>query len=189
VRHAPRAEALPLSAVDPTFHHTCRLTDGERAAYAAEVAFVGTLVPRTLYGERVTALEALQEFNLAIWSIHEVPESLRRFHRGALLGEPMLRALSAAAITVNPHGDFMRHGGNLRLFELCGIGAFRSRTIARAPASGSCPASTWPSTGTRPTSASWSATTSRIPTSGGASPRRDRLTFIVTTPTTSGWRG
>lgn len=122
---APRAETLPLSAVDPTFHHTYQLTDGERADYAAEVAFVGTLVPRTLYDERVTALEALKEFDLAIWSIHEVPASLRRFHRGALLGEPMLRVLSAAAISVNPHGDFMRHGGNLRLFELCGIGAFQ----------------------------------------------------------------
>ncbi len=122
---APRAEALPLSAVDPAFHHTFQLSDDERAASTAEVAFVGTLVPRALYGERVKALEALTDFDLAIWSIHEVPASLRRFHRGGLLGEAMLRALSAAAITVNPHGDFMRHGGNLRLFELCGIGAFQ----------------------------------------------------------------
>jgi Glycosyl transferases group 1 len=122
---APRAEALPLSAVDPAFHHTLPLTDTERAASAAEVAFVGTLVPGALYGDRVKALEALTEFDLAIWSIHEVPASLRRFHRGGLLGEAMLRALSAAAVTVNPHGDFMRHGGNLRLFELCGIGAFQ----------------------------------------------------------------
>jgi spore maturation protein CgeB len=37
----------------------------------------------------------------------------------------MLRILGAATIAVNPHANFMRYGGNLRLFELCSIGAFQ----------------------------------------------------------------
>jgi spore maturation protein CgeB len=122
---APRAEALPLSAVDPDFHRPYELTGAERARYRCQVGFAGTLVPPRLYGERIAALEALRDLDLAVWSVHEVPDSLRRTFRGPLLGEPMLRALCAATVTVNPHADFMRDGGNLRLFELCGVGAFQ----------------------------------------------------------------
>lgn len=122
---APRAEVLPLGAVDPDVHRPYDLGPEERAHLACEVGFVGTLVPATLYGERIAALEALRDVDLAIWSVHEVPVSLRRFHRGPLLGEGMLRAMRAAAVALNPHGNFMRSGGNLRLFELCGVGAFQ----------------------------------------------------------------
>jgi spore maturation protein CgeB len=122
---ARRADVLPLSAIDPAFHHPYPLTADERARYACEVGFVGTLVPDVLYRERIEALEALRGFDLAVWSVHEVPASLRPFHRGPLLGEAMLRAAGAAAVAINPHGDFMRYGGNMRLFELCGVGAFQ----------------------------------------------------------------
>jgi spore maturation protein CgeB len=37
----------------------------------------------------------------------------------------MVRALRSAKIVVNPHGDFMRYGGNMRLFEACGVGALQ----------------------------------------------------------------
>jgi spore maturation protein CgeB len=86
---------------------------------------VGTLVPQRLYSERVAALEALRDFDLGIWSVHEVPPSLRPYYRGAALGEQMLRITRAATITVNPHGDFMRWGGNMRLFEACGVGTLQ----------------------------------------------------------------
>ena len=106
----------------PDFHHPYALTDAERAAYACDVAFVGTLVPDHLYSRRVAALEGLRDFDLAIWSVHDVPASLRPFVRGAALGEDMLKILSAAKLCINPHGDFMRYGGNLRLFEAAGAG-------------------------------------------------------------------
>jgi len=122
---APRAEVLPMAAIDPTFHRPYDLSDDERARYACEVAVVGTLVPQRLYSERVAALEALRDFDLGIWSVHEIPLSLRPFYRGPALGEQMLRITRAAKITVNPHGDFMRWGGNMRLFEACGVGAFQ----------------------------------------------------------------
>ena len=37
----------------------------------------------------------------------------------------MLRALSGAKMTINVHGDFMRYGGNMRLFEAAGVGTFQ----------------------------------------------------------------
>ncbi len=117
---AARMECLPLSACDPDFHKPYPLTDAERAEYGCEVAFVGTLVPDHLYSRRVRALEALRDFDLGIWSVHDVPASLRRFVRGAALGETMQRILSAAKLCVNTHGDFVHYGGNLRLFEVAG---------------------------------------------------------------------
>lgn len=122
---AKRVDVLPLCAIDPSFHHPYDLTEDERPKYACEVGFIGTLVPPNLYGERIAALEALRDFDLGIWSVHEVPPTLRRYNRGGLLGEQMLRATCAAKIALNPHGDFMRYGGNMRLFEACGVGAFQ----------------------------------------------------------------
>ncbi|MEP7292683.1 MAG: glycosyltransferase, partial [Chloroflexota bacterium] len=119
---AKRMECLPLSGCDPDFHHPYALTDVERAAYACEIAFVGTLVPDHLYSRRVKALEALSDFDLGIWSVHDVPPTLRKFVRGRALGEDMLKILSAAKLCFNTHGDFVFYGGNLRLFEVAGAG-------------------------------------------------------------------
>lgn len=119
---AKRMECLPISGCDPDFHHPYTLTDEERAAYACDIAFVGTLVPERLYSSRVRALESLRDFDLGIWSVHEVPPSLRPFVRGRALGEEMLRIISAAKLCLNTHGDFMRYGGNMRLFEVAGTG-------------------------------------------------------------------
>lgn len=122
---AKRMECLPISACDPDFHHPYLLSESERAALSCDIAFVGTLVPDHLYSRRVKALEALSEFDLGIWSVHDVPESLRRFVRGEALGEEMERIVSSAKICFNAHGDFMRYGGNLRLFEIAGAKVFQ----------------------------------------------------------------
>jgi hypothetical protein len=122
---AKRMECLPISACDPDFHHLYPLAQEERQQYACDIAFVGTLVPDHLYSRRVRALEALCDFDLGIWSVHDVPPSLRRFVRGKALGEEMLRILSAAKICFNTHGDFVFYGGNLRLFEVAGAGVFQ----------------------------------------------------------------
>ncbi len=119
---AKRMECLPISGCDPDFHHPYTLTDAERAAYTCDIAFVGTLVPDHLYSRRVKALEALRDFDLGIWSVHEVPPSLRPFVRGKALGEDMLRIISAAKLCFNTHGDFVFYGGNMRLFEVAGAG-------------------------------------------------------------------
>jgi spore maturation protein CgeB len=122
---AKRMEVLPLSACDPQVHHPYALTKDEEAKYQCEIGFVGTLLPRSLYGNRAEALEALSGYNLGLWSIHAVPASLERFYRGPALGEQMLRAICGSLIQINPHGNFMRYGGNMRLFEAAGCGVFQ----------------------------------------------------------------
>jgi hypothetical protein len=117
---AKRMECLPLSACDPTFHKPHPLNEAERARYRCDIAFVGTLVPDHLYSRRVAALEALRAFDLGIWSVHEVPASLRPFVRGRALGHEMEAILSASRLCFNTHGDFVWYGGNLRLFEIAG---------------------------------------------------------------------
>lgn len=124
---ARRMTCLPLSACDPDFHRPYPLTDDERRALACDVTFVGTLVPGHLYNRRVRALEALSRagVDLGIWSVHDVPASLRKHLRGPALGEDMERIVSAGKVSVNTHGDFMLYGGNLRLFETAGAGVFQ----------------------------------------------------------------
>jgi len=121
---ARKMECLPYVAIDPAVHVPQPITDAPNA-YLCAVGFVGTLVPNNLYSERVTALESLREFDLGIWSMHEVPPSLRPFQRGSALGETMMQVLSSVKISVNIHGDFMRYGGNMRLFESAALGAFQ----------------------------------------------------------------
>jgi spore maturation protein CgeB len=116
---------LPFSAVDPDFHQPRQLSADEQKAFACDVSFVGTLLPAKLYSERIDALSALREFNLGIWSVHDVPDNLKPHLRGYALGETMLHVLSGATISLNVHGNFMRYGGNMRLFEAAGIGAFQ----------------------------------------------------------------
>ncbi|MGQ9908433.1 MAG: glycosyltransferase family protein [Candidatus Flexifilum sp.] len=122
---AQRMVALPLAACDPDFHRPYPLTDAERAEVGCEIAFVGTLVPAHLYSRRVRALEALRAFDLGIWSVHDVPASLRPFVRGRALGAEMQRLLSAGKLCFNTHGDFVYYGGNLRLFEVAGAGVMQ----------------------------------------------------------------
>ena len=121
---ARRMECPPAVGVDADLHVPNPLTDVPRE-YLCDVGFVGTLVPDNLYSERVAALESLRDFDLGIWSVHEVPAILRPNFRGAALGESMMRVLSSVKISINVHGDFMRYGGNMRLFECAGLGVFQ----------------------------------------------------------------
>lgn len=122
---AKRMECLPIVAIDPEYHHPLDLPAEERARYACDVSFVGTITPPNLYSERIAALEALHGFDVGLWSVHDVPASLKSWIRGEALGETMFRVLSAASISLNVHGDFMRWGGNMRLFEAAALGAFQ----------------------------------------------------------------
>ena len=121
---ARRMACLPYVAVDPALHVPQPLTDVPRE-YLCDIGFVGTLLPHNLYSERVAALEGLRDFDLGIWSIHELPKSLRAHYRGRALGGSMLQVLSSVKISINVHGDFMRYGGNMRLFESAALGAFQ----------------------------------------------------------------
>ena len=129
---ARRMVCLPLAAMDPEFHRPRQTDEAQHAALRSDIAFIGTLLPSHLYGERVRALATLHDFDLGIWSTHDVPPELHPFLRGAALGESMMQALSAAKLTVNPHGQFMRYGGNMRLFEAAGAGTLQLTDDDRA---------------------------------------------------------
>ena len=101
------------------------LIRSQTRANGREIAFVGTLLPAHLYSRRVETFAALTDFDLGIWSVHEVPGALEACWRGSALGESMLRVLSAAQMTVNAHGNFMLYGGNMRLFEAAGVGVLQ----------------------------------------------------------------
>ena len=122
---AQQMQCLPIAAVDPEFHYPRILTEEKQHEVACEVSFVGTLIPDNLYSERVQALEALSDYSLGIWTVHDTPTRLEPFVRGYALGEGMLEVLSGATISLNVHGDFMRYGGNMRLFEAAAVGAFQ----------------------------------------------------------------
>lgn len=122
---APRMKCLPIAAIDPEFHQPAALSDEERQKFKADVTFVGTLVPANLYSERVAALAALGDYEVGIWSVHDVPDTLKHRLRGSALGAEMMRVISGATINLNVHGDFMRYGGNMRLFETAAVGAFQ----------------------------------------------------------------
>ena len=121
---ARRMECLPYAAVDPALHVPQPTAEVPRETLC-DIGFVGTLLPSSLYSERVAALECLRDFDLGIWSVSEVPGSLRARYRGEALGDKMLQALSSVKISLNVHGDFMRYGGNMRLFEAAAVGAFQ----------------------------------------------------------------
>lgn len=121
---AKHMQCLPYVAIDPDFHYPKPKTDIPNT-YLCEVGFVGTLVPDNLYSERVAALEALSDFDLGIWSVHDMPSSLKKYHRGYALGDEMMQVLSSVKISLNVHGDFMRYGGNMRLFETAALSTFQ----------------------------------------------------------------
>ena len=121
---ARKMECLPYVAIDPAVHVPQPITKIPDD-YLCDVGFVGTLLPNNLYSERVAALERLRDFDLGVWSMHEAPPSLRRFQRGSALGQSMMQVLSSVKISINTHGDFMRYGGNMRLFECAALGSFQ----------------------------------------------------------------
>lgn len=118
---APHVVTLPIAAIDPAFHHPYPTTAEEQQHLTCDIAFVGTLLPPHLYARRIQTLEALREFNLGIWSVHDVPDSLKPYVRGRALGADMLKVMSCAKLVINVHGDFMRYGGNMRLFEVASL--------------------------------------------------------------------
>ena len=121
---AKQVACLPYVAIDPEYHAPQPITDVPNE-YLCDLGFVGTLVPQNLYSERVAVLESLRDFDLGIWSVHDVPPSLKPFYRGYALGDSNLQVLSSVKICINTHGDTMRYGVNLRLFECAALGSFQ----------------------------------------------------------------
>lgn len=74
-------------------------------------------------------LEAIADLNLSIWTedrrFLESRPTLRDKFRGVAFGEEMVKVISAAKVSLNSVGYFMPRGGNMRTFEIAGIGTFQ----------------------------------------------------------------
>lgn len=118
---ARRMEVLPISGCDPEYHRQYEVDD----VFHCDLGFVGTLLPPRLYSQRVEALAKVHDLGLAVWSIHAVPPPLDRCYRGPALGLRMIHAICGSTIQINPNSNFMRFGGNMRLFEAAACGVFQ----------------------------------------------------------------
>ena len=123
------AFVLPISGCDTQVHSVESFAHEQRSVITNDVCFIGRLTPSRLYAERVCLIEALKDFDLAIWTrdkefISQHP-TLARFYRGNAYGSDMVKALATSKVVLNFHGQTMQFGGNMRTFEIPAAGAFQ----------------------------------------------------------------
>jgi spore maturation protein CgeB len=121
---ARRVVHLPFG-YDPELHPLVEPSADDRAAYGADVVFVGTWEP-----ERERLLSQLTEFDLAIWGNmwdRLSPASpLRSRVRGtARYGAELCRLYRSAKIVLNILRSQNAESHNMRTFEVPGCGAFQ----------------------------------------------------------------
>ncbi len=121
---------LPF-ACDPELHQPVDLTPAEKARYGCDIAFVGSL-HREMYPNRITMLEALADFDLAVWGpgARDLPASspIRSKIRGDETRlEEWTRMYSAAKIILCAHyggpGPLCRQASP-RVYEVLACGGF-----------------------------------------------------------------
>jgi glycosyltransferase involved in cell wall biosynthesis len=107
-----KAVVLPISGVDPELHfnkgQAFRLAKG-LALKDIDVLFVGTLTP-----ERREFLDELRKL---------LPESVNFVVKEFVWEEEYAKLMSRAKIVLNPVRPEMKHGANLRMFEIPAFGA------------------------------------------------------------------
>lgn len=121
---APRAVALPYTAIDPKLHHRPKLTPSQLRQLDTDLLFVGTLFP-----DRQQLLTKLTKHHLKIYGhlptgVRLLP-ALKPFFHGEIWGKAMVRAISTAKITLNLVPSHMPVGGNMRTFEIPGSYGFQ----------------------------------------------------------------
>lgn len=120
---AKKVIVLPISSVDPKLHMKYKLSKNELKEYSCDVCFVGTLTK-----QRQDTLKLLTNFDLKIWG--EIPSNigiepqLVPYYQGKAHGKKMIKIFNAAKIVLNFQHE-MKSGGNMRMFEASGAGAFQ----------------------------------------------------------------
>ena len=115
---------LPISGVDKSIHKTVALTKKEKKEYSCDVCFIGSITH-----DRVKKLKYLISYNFKFWGDVKpqvvIPKDLLPFYKGEAYGEKMIKILNSAKIVINFQPHDMTHGGNMRTFEIAGVGAFQ----------------------------------------------------------------
>lgn len=121
---AEQVLALPYSGIDINFHRRLKPKKNQPEKYAADVVFVGSLLP-----ERQQILAQLTDYNLAVYGF--IPpevgliKKLQPFYQGEAWGEKVVKVYNHAKIVLNFNPPHMPVGGNLRTFEIPACGAFQ----------------------------------------------------------------
>jgi spore maturation protein CgeB len=123
---------LPF-ACDPDFHKPQSLTEDEKNLYGADIAFVGSVHPE-LYPFRVELLEAISDFNLAVWGpgSTEIPQGspLKKHIRGEKTpADTWTKIYSASKMVLCMHyrdrsDKIPCHQASPRVYEALACGAF-----------------------------------------------------------------
>ncbi len=82
---------------------------------SSDILFIGMLDDNR---ERI--LSSLIEYKLGIWSwnINSYETGLKKFNRGPVFGENLIKILKSSKIALNIHREYEVSGGNYRLFEI-----------------------------------------------------------------------
>jgi spore maturation protein CgeB len=124
LRHASPARGVSLlgPACDPHEHRQLELTDAQRAAYGADVSYLGYA-----YGSRLALFEQLTEFQIRLWGIGwDRSEILRpHFDPRPVHGLKKIRIYNATRVNVNVQSvEYQLDGVTCRPFEVAACGAF-----------------------------------------------------------------
>ena len=108
-----------LEAFDPDIYKPTKKFD----EYESDISMVGNI-----YDYRLRILNSLKEYNLKVWGklISVDKNKVKTFYQGrpAILDEKN-KIFNSAKIVLNTHNPFEISGANVRLFEICGSGAFQ----------------------------------------------------------------
>jgi spore maturation protein CgeB len=117
----------------PEFHYPVSLEDKEIHDYSCDIAFVGTIDPG-LYSYRVSILEAISDFNLAVWGpggeMLSADSKLKALVRGKETTPEIWRKIYQAAKIVicihyqAPLGEVKCYQASPRVYETLACGAF-----------------------------------------------------------------
>jgi len=120
---AKNAHCLPISSCDKDYHFPYEFNnENEKINYMSDVSFVGRLHSNLYANRRKYLIDLCKIYDVAIYSpdyitINKYP-ILKSHYKGLAHRETMLKAITASKISLNFHGQSVRSGGNLRLFEI-----------------------------------------------------------------------
>ena len=112
---------LPMGC-DISYHESIGPNAIFKQKNGVDVCFVGILDQH-----REKYLRILTDFKLGIWTwdIANADISLKKFYKGVVYAETLVKVFKSAKIVINIHRDFEIRGGNYRLFEIPACGAFQ----------------------------------------------------------------
>jgi spore maturation protein CgeB len=110
---------VPLGC-DTSFYESVVPDSSFKESCGTDICFVGIFDRH-----RENFFRAVSAFNLGLWcwNIEEHETPLKKYYKGTVHGENMIKVIKSSKIALNIHRNFETSGGNYRLFEIpaCGV--------------------------------------------------------------------